>query len=422
MKNNSTSSLFYGVTAKATNVKIEVAFGRQSPFLIGRTAATDPRFPTKLSETSLGILTGAASGTDTELVRNKAFAELVERVSAFEAAFEAENLVRGTLTDLKASGQNLVISPSSLQHFANWQRLPSFIDRNADKRVHTWCRGIRIFTGETVYVPALATYLQWQPPPEEPLFIWPSATGLAAGVKRSATLHRALFEVIERDACMASWRVPGYPVFQLPVSSMSESLQKTCTLLGLVPEIYRLDTENLPSTVIAVLSKEGNVELTCGSACGILNQELIGKAVSEALMLQWTMRNCRSESLSILSKPQTSYQHVATAFYSGPEVASWYQKQANWGDLNEKASCPEHLQELAKVAEQTFQSPVVAVDVASSTAKSSGWYVFRVVIPGALQRESDSRISHFGKSRLEQLLTKYSVTQQALRTNPHPFG
>ena len=422
MKSKLNNPLSYGTLATVNNVRVEKAFGSENNFLIGRTAATAPHFPTKFSESSLGVLTGAANGTDVELVGNKAFAELVERVSAFEAASEIESLMRGTLNDLEKLRETLVVSPSSLQHFADWQRLPSFIDRNPDQKVRTWCRGIRISTGEIAYVPALAAYLQWQSPTQESLFIWPGATGLAAGTERNATLFRAMLEVIERDACMASWRVPGYPIFQLSVELIPESLQRTCALLGLMLEIYCIETENLPPTVLAVLSKENDVELTCGSACGILNQELIAKAIGEALMLQWTMRNCAKEVLSIPSKPQTSYQHVAAVFHSGSKVASWYRRQAVKDGLKKTTSGLENIQELARAAEQTFQSLVVAVDVTSSTAKSSGWNVFRVVIPGALPRESDARISHLGGTRLEHLLNTYSIDQQMLQTTSHPFG
>lgn len=415
-------ALCYGADVTAAEVLVEPAFGDDSPFLIGRTAAASPTFPAKLPESDLGVMTGAACGLDAALVRRKAFAELVEHVSAFEAAADAvPHLVRASLAELRGAG-DAAIPPSHLQHFAPWQQLPDAIERAPDESVHTWCRGVRLATGEPVYVPALAVYLGWDVPPGERLVFWPSATGLAARRAPQAAQRHALLEVIERDACALSWRVLGYPVAPLPLSMVPGSLRETCARLGLEIELYRVGEAGLPPTVIALLSADGDSELTVGSACGTLGEALVGKAVGEALMLQWTMRSCPAPALDPTIGPQTSHEHVAAAYQSGANVAGWYRGQAARGHPGRATPCFRDVHRLAQAVERVLGSPVVAAEATSAAARASGWHVWRVIVPGALPREGDHSLAHLGGPRLERQLAPHPVEPARLHMAPHPFG
>jgi thiazole/oxazole-forming peptide maturase SagD family component len=418
------TALCYGAGVTAAEVAVEPAFGPGSPFLIGRTAVTGPHFPEKLPDGDIGVMLGAAGGVNADTVRIKAFGELVERASALEAGLpEAEpDLIRASLAELRRSSGPLALAPSSLQLFAPWQDLPDYLERAPDDHVHTWCRGVRISTSEPVYVPAVAAFLGWTPPEDEPLFVFPSSSGLAAGTDPDAALRRALLEVIERDASVLAWRIPGYPMARLPLRLVSEPLLQTCALLGLEPEVYAVTTRGLPPTVVVVLSGPADAELTCGLACGPLDEALVGKAVGEALMLQWTMRNCELPAEASFAEPQTLLEHVAAAFHAGPRIANWFRQQAARAPRPRARPLPDDPRALARLAERVYGSPVVAIDVTSPRARESGWYVFRVVVPDALWLETATCVAHLGGPRLERFRKPSPDSPRTLHRAPHPYG
>lgn len=374
--------------------------------------------PDKLPGSHLGMLTGAAYGLIANDVRLRAFAELVERLSAFESAFE-RNLGSASAHAIRQQGI-ACISPSELQHFSAHQPLPSFLDRNPDVGKRSWCSGVRPTTGAVVLVPALVCFLQWEPPPDETLFAWPGATGLAAGRCLEEAARRALLEVIERDACMLTWRVKTRPVSRL-ASTPSDALLTSCSYLGLQPEIYGVRVGQLPGVVIAVVSSGGNTKVTCGSAAGGFDTKTIDKALSEALALQWTVRNFASASPQA-DPPETSFEHVAMAYRAGQDVVSRYRLAAQNTSPQDVSVDKLGFLELASVAEKEFNSPVIVVDVTSNKARCSGWSVCRVIVPGALPRESNAHMAHLGGTRLCAILGENPQEHPAFERAPHPFG
>lgn len=414
-------TLSYGAVASDQRVRVEAAFAATSVFRIGRTAVIAPGLPGGTPE-SPGMLTGAAFGLDDDDVRRRAFAELVERLSAFEAAFERPMHAVGSVAEARQRLAAPVVAPSALQHFDPRQRLPPYIDRSPDTGRRTLVEGFDARTGAAVLVPALAAFLTWRPPPGETLFLWPGATGLAAGRTAEEAIRRGLLEVIERDACMAVWRVRGAPRRRLPSSLAPAPLREVCGGLGLSVELFGVRAGRLPGTVIAALSTSRGGHLTCGSACGGFDAPTAGKALGEALALQWTARNVADDAVTPSAPPETSLAHVLRAFRDGPSVLAHLRGDATTAGAEGEAESPGSLAELVVAAEEVFECPVIVVDVTSQAARTSGWYVARVIVPGALPRESDARVAHLGGPRVRSLLGSEPLDAPALETSPHPFG
>jgi len=414
-------TLSYGAVASDERVRVEAAFEANSVFRIGRTAVIAPGLPGAAPGTP-GMLTGAAFGLADGDVRRRAFAELVERLSAFEAAFERPLHAVDSVEEARPRLAAPIVAPSALQHFDPRQRLPPYIDRSPDAGLRTLVEGFELRTGAAVLVPALAAFLTWRPPPEETLFLWPGATGLAAGRAAEEAIRRGLLEVIERDACMLLWRVRGAPRRLLPSSLAPEPLREVCSTLGLSVELYGVRTGRLPGTVIAALSTSRGDHLTCGSACGGFDASTAGKALSEALALQWTARSFTDDAVMASALPETSLAHVLRAFWDGSSVLANLRSDATPAGAKTEAEGPGSLADLVIAAEEVFACPVIVVDVTSRAARSSGWYVARVIVPGALPRESDARVAHLGGPRLRSLLGSEPLDSPALETAPHPFG
>ncbi len=367
--------------------------------LLGRTAAVSEAFD--------GMLYGAACGVDEQSVRLRATAELIEHVAACVSAFEQPTVV-ARMAELDAPA----LAPSVFE-----QGL--VMDPHADDVEQTWCRGRRLRDGATLYVPALMSFLRWQPPPGQRLFAWPDATGLAAARTAEAAWRHGLLEIIERHACMMAWRSPDTRVWRLPLGLVPRDF----TADGLRIELYGLGEPPLPGTVLALLYEGDGERLTCGSACGAFDEETARHAVEEAWMLRWSMLRCATKLPGCPSAvrlrngsgwpddaPRTSFEHVLRAWHEGGRVREWFRGLA-WTD----AAWPRPagpLAELVACAEVCLGAPVVAVDLRSSLAPD--WHVWRVVAPHALRRESDHRRAHLSSPRL----TPYGD----LHREPHPYG
>ena len=70
---------------------------------------------------------------------------------------------------------------------------------------HPWVAGVWAGTQKSVWAPAILTYLSLVACSEH-VFCQGTSNGLAAGTEREEVALRAIFELIERDAFMTSWR------------------------------------------------------------------------------------------------------------------------------------------------------------------------------------------------------------------------
>ncbi len=409
-------------------VKVGPAFAQVDDVLLARAAAV-VRSPSGCEAMATLFFTGAAIGVDEQEVRARAFGELVERVSAHMAGYEAGRTLTRSIERLRQEGRQPIVEPSRLRQFSSDQVVGPFLDDIPEDVEISWCDGQQLKTRGHVLVPALACFLRWRPPCGEPVFIKPGASGLSAMTSWEAAVRHAVLEVLERDALMLSWRVPGWPTARLDLGIIPPSLFRVCDTLMLSIEAYCLGWPSLPPTVLVMLCGRDSEMLTCGSACGDLSPGLVARATHEALMMQWTMRyspaahKLLQESSSGSREPTTSLEHVVGSFANGMTVVSWYRSQSetlqqlgsrHWQHTTE-------VTDLVRRVEGDLECPVVVVDVTDQTSRNSGWYVVRAIVPDALPKESDHRIAHLGGRRLAAEAKRIRATDK-IRTDPHPFG
>ena len=279
-----------------------------------------------------------------------------------------------------------------------------------------WSTGAAFWSG-------VALFLQLRAPDPEPVFIKPGGTGLAAHTEQAAAVRHGLLEVLERDACMLSWRTPGWPCLRLEQSIPSEALLRVCSQLGLAPEMYDVGEPGLVPVVLAILSRADGSHLTVGSAAGWNVALAAERAINEALMLQWTLAHCTGQA-AVGALPASSLEHVLLAARRGAEIREWYRRQAASAPQPEllAEAEPATLNELAARAQRRLGGDVVAVDLAQELGQSSGWSVQRVLVSGAQPRESDARTPHLGGRRLLQAERRWNSSGAPRQTAPHPFG
>ncbi|PHV09984.1 YcaO-like family protein [Chitinimonas sp. BJB300] len=404
----------YDGIASSRQVKIEPYADASSELLIGRTA-----IKVRSADNSLYQLTGASLGIDEASTRLRAFAELVERLSAFHSQFTAE-IINRSYTTFDEMNNACAIKPSNLQHF---NALPKLLldSRNPDTCNLSWVIGRRVLTESPVWVPALAAFLWWKMKEEDCLFLWPSATGLAAGTENEAAEMHGLLEVVERDVCMLSWRVPGFPLYRLSAETLPDYLQEELLRHQLFVNLYIYSRANLPFVVIAVMTRKDGSALTCGSAAGFTIEHISEKAVLESLMLRWTIAREPNTSISEDELPTNSFGHVLYAFHYPKPILDWYSNVCI-GNFQPETQCIFSNKEVISAVEEEYGCSVVSVDLTTAQARKSGWRVVRVVVANALPRETDHRLIHDGGVRLLQIIDRYNVELSKVNLNPNPFG
>ncbi len=413
----------YGGGSPTATVRIERAFAEDACLILGRAAAAHPRFPPNPAANNLRVMTGASCGFDEDEVRCRSFAELVEHVSACLAAFEPGRTTRASARELEEVGERF-LRPRQLSHTAHGRPPGGPGHSVAPETPLTWCRARRVTTGEELLAPALVSFLQWRPPEGEPLFARPDATGLAAHLASDEATRHALLEVVERDACALSWAVPGWPVWQLDEALLPLPLAETCAALGLRPAIYGTGLSDLPPTVIALLAKEGGESLTCGSACGEIDEMLVGRAVREALMLQWSMRRSSHPRRPPGNDGDTSLNRVFMNFRDGRAVLEWYGAQASRtvGALARPRGVPDAATALACAVEKALGGTVAVVDVTDRVAECSGWHVCRVLVPAAVPLSLEPGWALSDVPRVSEVARQFNKEHLPLQTAPCPFG
>ena len=404
--------LAYGDITTLDGVDVRPAFAEAPEFLLARAAARAGRYrgPAGGHE---GLITGVAGGFDPVDASRRALAELVEHASA-RAAARSTSLPVVAIADMERAGRQF-IHPGASQRFdadPAAAELASLEDATTPIR---WCPGRRLSNGSLVYVPAQAAFLGFQTP-EEPLFARPDATGLAAHRTRAQALLHGLLECVERDACMLSWRVPGWPVRAIDAAVLSAPAARTLRALGLAARVFDVGAPGGVPVVLCLVAGAGGAGLTCGSSADESLEAAANEAVHEALALQCAAR----ESAARRGSPST---RALLASRSGPHVQRWYDAQAARTDRAPGRPSPRGVVAVARWAEEWCGGLAAAADVTDPLARRCGWHVCRVVVEGMYARGSDGRAPHpRGGPRLRSTLERLGLTAGDVHAAPHPFG
>lgn len=155
---------------------------------------------------------GGGKGIDLHETYVSSMGEGIERVlGSFAFLAWADRLQTGTRREMEDRG-NRCLGPESLPIFSEAQHAdPHFaFDRWDDDTEMGWIPGIRLYSGETTWVPAQLVLFIYYRPDEEPLIGLAPSGGLASHINTELAIYHALDELIERDAVNLRWhaRVP----------------------------------------------------------------------------------------------------------------------------------------------------------------------------------------------------------------------
>jgi len=353
-----------------------------------------------------------AAGCDLKEIKQRAIAELVEHSVAVISGVQCHALCRSSYRSFPTQLNEIALNPSSLVQ--SQSGIQFGLDSVDSDSILSWVRGYDIQGNYGVYLPALVGFLSWMPPVGEPLFVKPGATGLSAHISLSLAIEHALFEVIERDACMLCWRVPGWPTSILSHNCLPVAYKTMLSDMNLCVHLFQVGDPSLVPVVVAIIVDLKSGSPTVGSAAGWCVDRLCEKATIEAFVVRYTVEKfCRHSDEQV---PRSSFGHVCSAFKRGGHVLNWFLCQSNLS-RNHVSWTKESV--FQKVFD--FCAESAYVEISDERCREMGWFVVRVIVPRLQQRESDSLLMNLSSSRLDESIRRYAHGRPP-HLSPHPFG
>jgi ribosomal protein S12 methylthiotransferase accessory factor YcaO len=397
----SSSTSSFVETVQVTDVAVISPFPDAGELLLGR-VARQYRLRGGGDE-PVQLVSGGALGIDQADVRTRSLGEFLERLSgyAFFRGVDPED-VKGCV--------DAWISPSTY-------RIGSFGSSGRSVPSED-VAGFRWAVGTTIDGTATAVPVGFRSPRDGYLFPR-DTTGHAAHPDVAQSRWRALTEVIERDALMLSWLVPGWPVRRLPAEILPVPYVAAISRLGLVADVFRLGTGGLPPTALVLLHRGDGRELTCGSAVRPTLCTATEVALQEALLLRYATR---TTTVAGADEPVSSAQHLVWGFRNGPRVLAWYRAQAAGEAPIASEAGKTDLVDVDAAAVDEFGTPPVYGDVTVPPVRDRGLTVTRCWIPNAVRREMGSVRDTHRWPRIRGELARWDTARKGVHDAPHPFG
>jgi ribosomal protein S12 methylthiotransferase accessory factor YcaO len=280
-----------------------------------------------------------------------------------------------------------------------------------------WCRAHGMRTGSAYDVPASKVLPAWS------VYAEPGsddgecdASGLAAGPPGDIDRCWAhgLCEVLERDALMLAWRLPGWPIAELgDAARMLPVLADFLAAHGLSARLFEVGDPALIPVVLCVLS-ESDGSVTCGSACSFELARSAFKSVLEAVMLWNAMHRERSDGIAN-DVIRSSRDHVLYGWRNGRSVVQWFENLPRRGGAETPGGLPTLIE---RCAERFFGAEPLVVELADGGDPGAGVYVCRAVQPHACRKEWNGKRPFVGGRRLSSL----RAAGDRLNPLPHPYG
>jgi ribosomal protein S12 methylthiotransferase accessory factor len=222
---------------------------------------------------------GEGKGATREEAVRSAIGEGIERYSA--SRWSPSNLILASFAELGSGAfdpRHLVLYDEAQYAQEHFPFVP--FDPN---RPISWTAGRWLDTGESVWLPALATYMNF-PAAREEQFGQVSSNGLAAGATLEDATLRALYELIERDAFLLYWlaRRPAQRIAEDGCDPITERALREVERLGAGTELYLLDVGTRYPTVVCLGIGDGRS--WPGATIGLGTHANIDVAVRRAVL------------------------------------------------------------------------------------------------------------------------------------------
>ena len=278
---------------------------------------------------------------------------------------------------------------------------------------HPWVLGSWADSGQPVWVPALFAFLSVELRQEQ-LICQGTSNGLAASTDKDDAALRAMLELVERDAFMASW-LTGCSARRIELDDTLNPLLRNVLegieALGATVEVYNLPTSVIGTTVLCLALGDGEryPGVTFGLGSDLDPHSALRQAVLELGQTgPYLRRMMRSKMLVTPTDPASVREMLDHAAYYFP------QERASAFDSLRTGKTSVCLSDLNSVAKRSLNDCVSAlnqagvrialIDVTSADVATGPFRVVRAVSPDlqpiwygyGLERNPTERIRKLG--------------------------
>jgi ribosomal protein S12 methylthiotransferase accessory factor len=295
----------------------------------------------------------------------------------------------------------------------------------------SWLEGIDLFSGNSVYVPALLSLLSagFERPGEQ-FFDMPISTGLAAGPSLEWATKAGLLEVIERDAIAVHWLLKRPVQKILNISDFLDDLptaaKELLTFEGpLEAEVYKLQNAlDMPAVIVRLKATRKDAGYSLGAAVSDTWVDAISKAVREVYHVwhsyaSYWPRNSQPISLDEI---KTYVDHGRYYFSSvAAHSTQWFfdGNGVNVADSRAESISLDGL--IAACSKEKLR--VLRVDLTTPDVQSLGFSVVRILVPNLQPLTCGSGRTIEDLRRLAPLLEKLRAPNRVrINADPHPFA
>ncbi|MEO1370076.1 MAG: YcaO-like family protein, partial [Acidobacteriota bacterium] len=297
-----------------------------------------------------------------------------------------------------------------------------------------WVPGQSLVDSRPVWIPAHFVYLPYRPRRGDAFIDNSSSTGVACGRSRGEAVLKALYEVVERDATSIFWLAKLSPPRLLPTpdSELDRLWRERLATPGMEMRLLDLTPDSgLPTAAAFLLHENGGAVV--GSATRHSLAEAARKALLEAIQGQLVWRD------GLRDGPHVRYSEDFADVVEFPDHARAYLAPGMRRHLDFLWRHPEprHLPDgpgapdaaeglrtaieaLAPLGLEPF-----AVDITSPDVRRLGYWVMRVVVPGAVPLNAQHDRPYLGSDRLRQMPARLGLESNLAGAafNPacHPF-
>ena len=305
-----------------------------------------------------------------------------------------------------------------------------------------WTEGVSLKTREPVLIPACLVYIPYYPFYRQrgELTVASSiSTGQASAFARNAALLSGIYEVVERDAFMITWRnrlnVPRVDINSSPLVRRiyEEKLKREY----LEYSLFNMTTDlNIPAILCMIVDNSRQPPIICfGGAANLSPEKAALKALVEAVQTrEWAKFMGNQPRPMIIESDYSNIddfeKHVFLYAYGNMLHAVSFLRESL--QVVPFSALPDHAMgdtgkelrfALAALEAQGYEA--FAVDLTTPDVAESGFSVVKVLIPLLHPMEGDHTHPYLGGRRLYEVPRKlgYPVEHnfESLNRDPHPY-
>jgi ribosomal protein S12 methylthiotransferase accessory factor len=383
-------------------------------------------------------LTGSSAGLTLASAADAAIGEAVERYCS--SIVNPEDLVFGTYEDLTSSGHSCV-APEAWALFEPWQLEASpFVEFTRTTKV-AWILAQSLTYKTERLVPACLAFLSSREPfvqNESKLIAAAISTGAACAASRAEALKKAIFEAVERDAFMITWRTcqQRHQVEIDQASELHSIFQEKFARPGLHYHLYYTTWDlKLPSFFGILQDERRNPKATVvGGSCHPDPEVAALKTLIELVQgLKWLdyMGPQPHPIEPDFCNIQSFIDRVT--LYANNDLSEAFQFLFSGSQRIRLSDIPVYpyssVQELVSTLATGIRDEkleVLALDQTTADIAHCGLSVVKVLIPGLEQMEGDHRFQFLGGRRWKEVPAAYGpvadvLDRRSLNPFPHPY-